>query len=178
MEIKKLKKDKFIMFLIVYFIFLTLSFTIFTLSKYVGRVNKSGTVTIAKWDVGLDTNTGNEGIINDTINITSGDVSQGGVRQDYRLTVTNNSEVAVIYTIIVKNLPAGIKVGIDDGALQDQDANNQVQFTNNSLYTLAASGSNRTTTHKLTFAAPLGTAEVTNKGINVEVIFIQKNPNS
>ena len=98
------------------------------------------------------------------------------LRQDYRLTVTNNSEVAVIYTIIIKNLPSGVKVGIDDGTLQNQDANNQVQFTNNSLYTLAASGANRSATHKLTFAAPLGTAEVTNQGINVEVIFIQKNP--
>lgn len=178
MEIKKLRKDKFIKFLIIYFIFLTLSFTIFTLSKYVGTVNQSGTVTIAKWDVNLNTTTGNEGIVNDTLNITSGEVSQGGVRQDYRLTVTNSSEVAVIYTIIVKDLPTGIKVGIDDGTLQDQDANHQVQFSNNSLYTMTASGSNRTKTHKLTFAAPLGTAEINNKGINVEVVFVQKNPNS
>ena len=171
MEIKKIKKDKFIVFLIVYLIFLTLSFTMFTLSKYVGRVEKLGNATIAEWNVNLDTEAGNTGIIGDNLVITSGTTNQ-----DYRLTVYNNSEVAVTYSIIITSLPAGVTVAIDDGTPVAQDANHKVQFINQG--TINANAVTKSVVHKLTFAAPLGTAEVTNDDINIEVVFVQVDPNS
>lgn len=171
MEVKKIKKDRFVMFLIIYFIFLTLSFTMFTLSKYVGRVERMGTATIAEWDVDLDTTNGNEGVTGDTLSITSGTTSQ-----DYRLNVTNNSEVSVSYSVIITSLPEGVTVAVDDGTPVAQDASHKVQFMN--LGTIAADAATKTVTHKLTFAAPLGTAEINNDSINIEVVFVQDNPNN
>ena len=148
----KKKKIKLIIIIILLCSFISVSYAIY-------RSSTSGTATIqgASWSVSTSGN-------NDTINLTS-----GSTQQAYTLTVNNNSEVDVSYSISLSNLPDGVKVKLDNNSYVQED-NNQITFNDiNALFV------NKTTTrnHTLTFTSILDAEEVSNQQISINVLFKQ-----
>ena len=162
MKLDKEKKKKIISLLIIYFVFLTFSFSIYTLSKYAGTVSKRATVEVALWDVELDTTV----TPSDDLDIVSGTTTQ-----IYKLKVKSQSEVATTYDVVLKNVPSGVQVKIDGGSYKSASSN-KITFSN--VGEFDASSANRQREHTLTFKAPLGTSEITDHEIDLEVKFTQK----
>lgn len=144
--------------LVIVLVIITLTFlSAFTYSMY--RIKSSGTGSIsgASWSVSMAGT-------NDNIVLTSGSTEQA-----YVLTVTNNSEVDVIYSIELNNLPSGMTVKLDNGEYV-QETNNKITFNNAGTILYGASPVNRT----LTFSSILDAEEVTNQDFNIDVTFKQK----
>ena len=69
------------------------------------KVETTGSVELAKWDVGL-----NQEGVNDNLTIKA----DGEDDDIYLLTVRSNSEVDVVYSIELSNLPEGVQVQLDE----------------------------------------------------------------
>ena len=103
------------------------------------------------------------------------ELTAGRDEQSFNLTVTNDSEVESSYTIIVSNIPAGVKVGIDDERLRDPESGT-VEFSNR--YYLLGAQDDKTKTHVLRFAAELtdDTVVLPGEDVAIDVRFTQRNP--
>ena len=160
---KRRLKKKFIVFLFIYFILFTSYFTFNTVSKYVGEMNKTNQISVARFSVNA---TGN----NSNISMIAGN---GGSSLTYTVTITSTSEVATDYSIILTNVPTGVKVKLDNGSYMSE-TNNEISFNN--VGTFVPNDSNSTRTHTLTFMAEIGTATQSNSSIGLDVVFTQVQP--
>ena len=132
----------------------------FALMRASGSVN--GSINTSTWSV-----TRNNSQSGDSIN-----VYKGGATDSYTLTVQSNSQVDVLYKIIISNLPSGVEVDIDNtgyltptasGTLTIENANTVINYGD----------STKTKTHILTFRATNGAQLVTNQKIDIDVEFRQ-----
>lgn len=162
MKKRRLKK-KFKLFLIIYFIIFTFSFAAFTLSKYINKVEGNGGVSIAKWEVLLDTT-----LSNDNFTVVIGNGSQ-----NYKLRVSSTSDVGVSYSIVLSNVPSGVVVSVD-GNTPQPPTNNKITFSN--VGSFDANGAVKSREHTLSFSATLGANEVSDNNIDIDVVFIQRAP--
>ena len=160
---KRRLKKKFIVFLFIHFILFTSYFTFNTVSKYVGEMNKTNQISVARFSVNA---TGN----NSNISMIAGN---GGSSLTYTVTITSTSEVATDYSIILTNVPTGVKVKLDNGSYMSE-TNNEISFNN--VGTFVPNDSNSTRTHTLTFMAEIGTATQSNSSIGLDVVFTQVQP--
>lgn len=157
-------KRKNLSYIIICLVIFAIYITITTFSRYRGGYVKSGNISIAKWQLDLDTSD-NE---SDTLNIVSGNTAK-----NYILKIISTSEIAVNYSVIVSNLPNEIEVKIDDGNYQTP-INNKITFNN-----IGRFNANDTITeqiHTLYFSAPLDSNIPTTNDIFVDVKFTQVNP--
>lgn len=146
-------------FEIVIFIYLVSVFCIpSSLGIYKRSTTTVETLNLADWSVDLD-QTGVTG----SVQIIEGDTNGG----TYTLNVVSDSEVDVIYDIIVSNIPTGVQVKLDTGAYAPE--NSSVTFSNAGII-LYGDGPN---THTLTFKANTGATLVSNRTINIDVNFRQ-----
>ena len=162
--ISRIFKIKKIGFIAICFAVLVIYITITTLSRYTCLYIKNQNISIAKWEVNLDTSD-NE---SDTLNIVSGNAAK-----NYILKIISSSEIAVNYSVIVSNLPNEIEVKIDDGNYQTP-INNKITFNN-----IGRFNANDTITeqiHTLYFSAPLDSNIPATNDIFVDVKFTQVNP--
>ena len=83
-----------------------------TYATYRFKTNGSGSIENASWDVSL---IGNE----DDIELISGNNEQA-----YLITVNNNSEVDITYSITITDLPDNVEVKLDNGEYIVEDAPN------------------------------------------------------
>lgn len=120
----------------------------------------NGTLNAATWNVAR-----NHSQSDDSIDIERGDTDS------YTLTVQSNSEVDVLYKIIISNLPTGVEVDIDNtgyqtptnGSLTIENANTAIMYNDSS----------KTKKHTLTFKATDGATLVTEQKIDIDVEFRQ-----
>ena len=160
---KRRLKKKFIVFLFIYFILLTSYFTFSTVAKYAGEISRTNQISVARFNVSA---TGN----NSNISMVAGN---GGSSLTYTVTVTSISEVATSYSILLTNVPTGVKVKLDNGSYIS-GTNNEISFNN--AGTFAPNDSNSTRTHTLTFMAEIGAATQSNASIGLDVVFTQVQP--
>ena len=158
---KRALRKKITEFLIIYFLFFTLNFTSNTFSKFVGRIDGSGSMIVAKWDVSVD----NE-ISTKSINLVSGNTTQ-----EYTFEVESKSEIATKYDVILTNVPNDVKVSID-GKNKKTPTNNKIEFTNVGIFEANASTNKRT--HVLKFETTIDTEVQNNTNIDLKVIFEQE----
>lgn len=130
-----------------------------TLGIYKNTSTASEILNLADWDVALNQN----GI--------SGNVSAqaGGSDGSYLLKVVSNSEVDVIYSITVSNIPSGVTVKIDNGTYKPYASS--VIFDD--VGTINYSDQNHEKTHTLYFKASSGATLVNNQTVNIDVDFKQ-----
>ena len=88
----------------------------------------------------------------------------------YTLRVSSDSEVDVVYSIIVDDLPTGVSVKLDNGSFI-QETNGEVAF--NDVDTILFTDVNKTKTHTLTYKASSSTSLVNNVETNVYVVMRQ-----
>lgn len=131
-----------------------------TLGLFKRMIGATGLINAASWNVAL-----NQTGVNNTLQ-----VIPDTLNASYTLNVTSTSEVDVQYTIIVRNIPSGVLVKLDDGSFQTP-SNNTVTFNNaGSIY---YSDVSKEKTHVLTFKANTGTTAVNNQTVSVDVDFRQ-----
>lgn len=147
-------KNKLIITAILFLIAFSISLTYSTLRN---KSKGNGIIDSASWSVSLAGS-------NDNIEITS-----GNAEQSYVITVDNSSEVDVLYSIKLTDLPNDVKVKLDNNSYMDV-INNEIAFENIGTLLYGSSPKN----HTLTFAAPLDANEITNKDFNINVEFKQK----
>ena len=121
-----------------------------------------GSLDTATWSVSR-----NQSQSGDSINI-----YPGGATDSYTLTVQSNSEVDVLYKIIISNLPDDVEVDLDNtgylpptasGSLTIETANTVINYND----------ATKTKTHTLTFRATSEASFITNQEINIDVEFRQ-----
>ncbi len=138
--------------------FMPSSFAIFRNMK-----DGSGLVRGAQWSVSL-----NQTGVEDHLSIIS---VPNELVSSYTLNITSNSEVNVVYSIVIDNLPTGTSVLLDSGEYV-QESNNKVTFTN--AGTINYTDANKNKTHTLTFKASSSTSYVTNQVVNIDVVAKQQ----
>ena len=104
--------------------------------------NVGGSVDAATWSV-----TRNYSQSGDSI-----DIYKGGITDSYTLTVQSNSEVDVLYRIVIDNLPSGVVVDIDNTGFQTPSAGGTL-IIENANTVINYNDVSKTKTHILTFKA-------------------------
>lgn len=130
--------------------------TYFTYALYKSHSSGSTTIGTATFSVSMAGNENDASLIEDNSTFTK------------TVTVTNNSEVDVTYSIIISNLPTGMQVSLDNGSYVTETSN-QITFTNVGTVLYGGSPVN----HSLKFNAPLNVSEVSNQAIDINVEFEQ-----
>ena len=127
MKEKFLKNKKIIM--IVAFLLIVIPFS-YALLRSINNAN--GNLVAATWNVTVN-ESGN--------NYMSIAASPMDIEASYTIDVTSQSQVDMIYSIVIDGLPSGVSVSIDNGEFV-QETNNKVTFSN--VGTIAYSDTNKT----------------------------------
>ena len=120
-------------------------------------------VASADWNVSLSQNNVN--------NILAVLPDPNGTSASYTVNINTNSEVDIIYSIVIDNLPTGTSVSLDGGSYVSE-SNHKV--TLNNAGTILYSDVSKNRTHTLTFKAGSGTSYVNNQEIDIDVIIKQQ----
>ena len=123
--------------------------------------NSSGNLATATWNVTL--NQSNNNYLSMTRDSNNNQVS-------YTIDVTSTSQVDMIYSIVVDDLPAGISVSLDNGT-PVQESNNKVIFSD--VATILYSDQTKTKSHTITFIADSNTSLANEQETNINVIASQ-----
>ena len=126
------------------------------------KVETTGSVELAKWDVGLS-----QDGVNDNLTVKA----DGEDDDVYLLTVRSNSEVDVVYSIELSNLPSGVQVQLDERDFITVPASHKI--TIDDAGTIPYTGSEQSVEHTLRFRALTTAEEVEEQEINVKVVMRQ-----
>lgn len=150
-------KDKILMVIIQ---ILVLSFFLVPASYALYRsVGNNGSLAIADWNVTLE-QTG----VEDYISVRAGDPTSTAT---YTVNVKSLSEVDIVYTITITDLPSGTSVELDNSGTFVPESSGTVTFAN--AGTILYSDVSRTKSHTLTFKAASGATQVSHQEVNVNV---------
>lgn len=131
-----------------------------TYSMYRSSQTGTGSLPAATWSITRTTPGGDIDLVADDT-----------TTDTYSLTVTSSSEVDVIYTIIISNLPSTVSVKLDDGSYQTP-TNNVVRI-NTAATVINYNDQVKTKTHTLTFKAASNATAVTDQDVDIDVEFKQ-----
>lgn len=155
---------KIIIVLIIGFV---VSLVSYSYSIFRSGTNPTGSIKLATWSVSL-----NQSGVDNYLSIVPGDATSTA---DYTLNVTSLSEVNIIYTVVINNLPTGVSVDFDNSGTFTPEVNNSVVFSD--IGTINYSDASHTKTHTLTFKADSNSSFVSDEEIDVNVIARQVLPN-
>ena len=159
MKKKRKLKKKFIVFFAIYIIFISAYIVINTFSKLNANITRTGTLSVAKWDVSST-------IPNNTINLIAGNNIE-----NYTLTVTSESETASNYSITITDLPDNVQVALDNNTFLSPTSGS---VTFNNVGTFDANAQNTSHNHTLKIKALLEADAQTDETIDVNVEFTQR----
>ena len=151
---KKIMPIPIIISILVILFIIPMSYAIYRSYSTVG-----GNIAAASWNVSLNQNN-----VNNNLTIIPG---EAGTTASYTINITSNSEVDVIYSIVIENLPSGVSISLDDGSFVAAN-NNKVVFTD--VSTILYSDANKNKSHVITIKANSNTQYVNNQEIDVNVI--------
>ena len=143
------------------FIISTIVIIHYSYAKY--QTSKSGNAVIAgaTWSVSTSSNDSSIGMV------------AANSTPIYTITVNNNSQVEVKYSITLSNLPNDIQLKLDNGSYVTP-VNNQVTFSNVGELNYTNTTSRN---HTITFNSTLNSNAITNQNIRIDVLFEQKTSN-
>ncbi len=162
MKKKRVLKKKFVVFLSLYAIVFISYFSMTTLAKYTGLLNKNDSISVAKWNVDV--------VGEDNKTLPTMTIGKSSTYQDYNLSVTSTSEIAINYSVIISNVPSGVEVQVDDDIIY-KERYNSIIIENLGFFD--AEDTNKTHNHKFTLIVPLGIDAIDNETISIDVIFKQ-----
>ena len=162
MKKKRRLKKKYVIFLSLYFIVFISHFTIVTFAKYTSFLNREGNLSVAKWDIDF---VGADNQVLPTMTI-----GKSSTYQNYNLSITSTSEIAINYSIVISDVPTGVRVQVDDDTIYNERYN---EIIIPDLGSFDADDNNVTHNHKLTLIVPLGIDTIDNQVLNMDVIFTQ-----
>lgn len=151
---KKILQNKIIIIALLFFF----SLISVTYAVFKDSILGSSSVTLATWEVTL-----NQGNVNNSLFVIS---EPHEVTANYTLNVNSVSEVSIVYSIILDNLPSGVSVSLD-GVNYVAESNHKVVFTN--VDTIPYNDTTKTRQHLLYFKASTTAEYVNNIEVNVSV---------
>lgn len=154
-------KNKIIKPMILVIVIALIFYAVHTFALLRNRANGTGSIDTARWSV-----TRSQSQSRDSI-----EVIPGGITDTYNLTVQSNSEVDVVYKIIISNLPSGIEVALDNGNYLTPSSGTLTIQTANTV--INYNDATKTKNHTLTFRATSGAPIVTDEEIDIDVEFKQ-----
>ena len=154
-------KKKIITSIVIVVVLLLGFYAIRTFAIFRKASSGTGSIKAAKWSV-----TRSQSQSGDSI-----DIMPGLTTDDYILTVESDSEVDVIYSIIISNLPTGVEVDLDNSGNYSTPTSGTI--TIDPAGTINYNDAQKTKTHTLTFRATSGAPLVTDQSINIDVKFKQ-----
>ena len=160
----KKKRKRIIIFTITFLFMSSIYFMVKTFSKYNSNVIASGDIGIAKWE-----------ILTNSISDSNIKVYTNGESVDYTLRITNNSEVASLYSIYISNLPDGIEIAIDSSEYK-VPINGIVSFIDMGSFNPVDINTMRD--HTIHFRATDNADEIQDIDIYVDLKFIQAEINN
>ena len=134
----------------------------FSYAIFKNITNSSSQLVSAIWSVSLD-----QSEEDNYLSIIPG---SNEANANYRVNITSESEVDVVYSIVVDDLPTGVSISLDGGAFVAA-TNNKVIFSD--VGTIGYNAVNKTVSHILTFSASNVASFVDEEEINVNVIVRQ-----
>ncbi len=155
-------KKKLIINTILFVFVLTLFLHSSSYAIYRGLLNIGGTLASSEWSVSL-----NQENVDDHLEIT-----RGGDEDTYTLTIVSNSEVDIVYSIVISNVPSGVSVSLDEEDDYYEQSNNQIIIPDAGSIIYTGSGNN-IKTHTLTFKASSDATVISNQELNVDIIVRQ-----
>lgn len=153
MREKLLQKKVIIIALLFFFSLISVTYAVFKDS-----ILGSSSVTLATWEVTL-----NQGNVNNSLFVIS---EPHEVTANYTLNINSVSEVSIVYSIVLDNLPSGVSVSLD-GVNYVDESNHKVVFTN--VDTIPYNDTTKTRQHLLYFKASTGATYVNNNEVNINV---------
>ena len=132
----------------------------FTKAKFKSSTAVNKQLATATWDVSL-----NQTGINNNITLVA-----GGASQSYTLKVRSDSEVDVVYSIVIGNIPSGVQASIN-GTDYQTPVDGTVTFTNAGA--ILYSSQNKENTHTIYLKSSSGTASISNRQLTVDVVVKQ-----
>ena len=147
--------------LIIVILVLVLSFFVIkaTFAMHRNMVNPNGDIAAATWNVTL-----NQNGVNNNLLVVAGDENSVA---SYTVSITSTSQVDVVYSIVVEDIPSGVTVKLDNGEYQTP-TNGQVIYTD--VSEINYSSVNKTKSHTLTFKANSNAENALQEEINVNVV--------
>ena len=147
-------------------VFIILAFAVLIPVTY--AVSKKGTfglgaVSLATWSVDL-----NQSNVNNQLSIIS---APNEVIASYTVNVNSVSDVSIVYSIVVNNVPSGVSLYLDNENFE-QENNNKVIFSN--VGTIPYNAPNKSRQHTIYFKAGTNTTYVNNNEVDVDVIAKQQ----
>ena len=155
MKNKSLKPIIFLIMLIIAFCAVQ-TFAILRKSK-----SGSGSIDTATWSVTRSVSESTDSI----------DITKGTTTDDYLLTVQSSSEVDVIYSIIINNLPLGVEVDLDNSGNYRIPDNGTLIIS--PAGTINYNDATKIKNHTLTFRATNSATPIENHEIDIDVEFKQ-----
>ena len=158
-------KDKLKKIIIVVVLCVMASLISYSYAIYRSNTGPNGSIQLATWDVSLD-----QDEEENYFSIVPGDSTSVA---NYTLNVTSNSEVDIIYSIIIEDVPNGVSIALDNGTFVT-GVNNEVIF--NEVGTIDYDDVDKTKTHTLSFKAASNTQYSIEDELNVNVVARQVLP--
>jgi hypothetical protein len=154
---KKILSNPMLLIIMILFVFCTIqTFAIFRKESLA-----TGSIDTASWNVTRSHSQSGDSI----------DITPGTDTDNYLLTVSSTSEVDVIYSIIISNLPNGVEVDLDNSGNFRQADNGTI--TIRPAGTINYNDSIKTKNHTLTFRATSGATPISDQEIDIDVEFKQ-----
>ncbi len=122
------------------------------------KLNSTGRLNLASWNVHLNQTNSNNSLT----------IIEGVQTGTYTLSVTNDSQVDIRYSVIISNVPTGVEVSINNGTTFEPEQDHVVSFAD--VGTILFSDSDRTNEHTLIFRATSTSSPVTAQTVNIDVI--------
>ena len=155
-------KNKIIVLLIFVLGISIIPYSLHTFALFKSSTSTNGSIKTSTWRVERNYSQSGDSI----------DIYPGGATDSYTLTVQSNSEVDVLYKIIISNLPSGVEVDLDNTGYLTPESNGSLTIENNNTI-INYNDSVKTKTHLLTFRATNSAQLVTNQKIHIDVEFRQ-----
>lgn len=153
----KNKLKPIILILLIVFVFCAVqTFAILRKSK-----TGTGSIDAATWSVTRSQSSSGDSI----------DITPGSTTDNYLLTVQSASEVDVIYSIIISNLPTGVEVDLDNSGNYRQADNGTIRIS--PAGTINYNDSPKIKNHTLTFRATNAATPISDQEIDIDVEFKQ-----
>ena len=152
MRNKLLQKKSIVIILVLMFMIPT------TYAVFKDKVLGNSNLTLAKWNVTL-----NQSNVNNSLSIVP---EPNEMTASYTVNINSISEVSIIYSIVVDNLPSGVSVSLD-GVNYEPEDNHKVVFSN--IGTIPYNDATKERQHTLFFKATSNATYVDDSEVSVNV---------
>ena len=155
-------------FILLYIAFFAFNFTAITYSKLTSTVEKEVYAGVARWQVEASNTSGTN------IVVPRGNTESDLQFQTFVLTVTSYAEVGLDYSVVIKNVPSDVYITFDGGATPYTPSGAGIITISGLASFHFDAGANTTHTHNIIFFADANAAPVSNRTLDLDVIFVQE----